>query len=160
MHIGVGLRAESNRVSGSGGHFSKARELAHPQLYWSREDGTKPAKLMEMFRVRQVKYLGEQDGPAERELKKQLSIVVSRKSTIYRAYLARVNYGQTNPEAVALCVRAERGPDDRQLAEDAGKIFASMFNVHEHLDVLFLKPQEEIELAKVCRPFFDREANQ
>jgi hypothetical protein len=113
---------------------------------------------MEMLRVRKVKYLGEQDGPAEREFKTQLSMLMSQNSKVSCAYLARVNYGRTNPEAMALCVRAEIGPDERRFAEDVGKLFASMFNVQEHLDVLFLKLDEEIELAKVCSPFFDGQA--
>jgi hypothetical protein len=118
-------------------------------------DSTRPAKPMDVFRVSRVKYLGEQDGPAEREFKGQLRMLLSRKSMIYRAYLARVAYGQTDREAVALCLRAETGSDDRLIAEEAVKIFASMFNVREQLDVLFLNPHEEIELAKVCRPFFN-----
>jgi len=119
-----------------------------------------PAKPMDVFRVRRVKYIGEQDGPAEREFKEELIGLLSHKSTIRRAYLARVSHGQTDPEGVALCLCTGIGPDDRLLVHQAGAIFASMFNAQEHLDVLFLKRHEEIELARVCRPFFDRETSQ
>jgi len=40
------------------------------------------------------------------------------------------------------------------VVEKIGKIFASMFGSHEHLDIIFLDGQQEHELAKVCSPFF------
>lgn len=56
--------------------------------------------------------------------------------------------------AVALCLRARFGPE-RSLAESGGRIFASMFGSHEHLDIIFLTEVQEAELATVCKPFFE-----
>ena len=109
-------------------------------------------KNPEEFQVPQLRFLGEQDGPPERELKCRLAEFFERDKTVNKAYLARVAYGAES-FAVALCLRAQLGPD-RGLAERVGKIFASMFGGHEHLDIIFLSEIQEAELASVCKPFF------
>ena len=106
----------------------------------------------EEFQVPQLRFLGEQDGPPERELKCALAQCFQNDQSVITAYLARVAYGGES-FAVALCLRAQLGPD-RGLAEKVGKIFASMFGGHEHLDIIFLNEMQEAELAKVCKPFF------
>jgi hypothetical protein len=55
---------------------------------------------------------------------------------------------------VALCVRGQPG-QNRMFAERVGRVFAAIFGSHEHLDVIWLTPEQEISLAKVCRPFYD-----
>jgi hypothetical protein len=52
-----------------------------------------------------------------------------------------------------LCLRTQFGPDPG-LAEKIGRIFASMFGVHENLDLLFLNDDQENALRKVAAPFF------
>ncbi len=106
----------------------------------------------EELQVPQLRFLGEQDGPPERELKCRLAEFFERDKTVNRAYLARVAYGAKS-FAVALCFRAQLGPD-RGLAGEVGKIFASIFGGHEHLDIIFLSELQEAELAIVCNPFF------
>jgi hypothetical protein len=106
----------------------------------------------EEFQVPQVRFLGEQDGAPERELKCRLSQFFQSDQSVTTAFLARVAYGGES-FAVALCLRAQLGPD-RGLAEKVGKIFASMFGGHEHLDIIFLSEMQEAELARICKPFF------
>lgn len=101
----------------------------------------------------QLHFLGEQDGPSERELKSRLVTFFEHEQNIKSAYLVRVAYGDQSPVVVALCLRAQSG-SDRGVAENAGKIFASMFGGHEHLDIIFLSDAQEAETAKVCQPFF------
>lgn len=98
-------------------------------------------------------FVSEQDGPPERELKGRLAELFQRDQSIKTAYLARLRYGDQSPVTVALCVRAQFG-FDHGVAEKAGRIFASMFGGHEHMDIVFLKDKQECELAKVCSPFF------
>jgi hypothetical protein len=108
----------------------------------------------QIIRVQRTSFLGEQDGPPERELKTKLVIFFDRARWIRDAYLARVAYdGDGGAVNVALCVRGEPG-QNRIFAEQVGKIFASIFGSHEHLDIIWLVPEQEAELAKVCRPFF------
>jgi SseB protein C-terminal domain len=109
-------------------------------------------KNPEEFRVPQLQFLGEQDGPPERELKFRLAQFFQSDQSVTTAYLARVAYGGES-FAVALCLRARFG-FDRGLAEELGKIFASIFGSHEHLDIIFLSEAQQSELAIVCKPFF------
>jgi hypothetical protein len=113
----------------------------------------KSGKAPELFHISRVTFLGEQDGPAERELESRLIELLRSELRISRAYLARVNYSDPAGDSVALCVRCAPPPCS-QIVERVGKIFASIFGAHEHLDVLFLEQNQEAELAKRCRPFF------
>lgn len=106
----------------------------------------------EEFQVPQLRFLGQQDGPPERELKCRLVQFFLSEETVNTAYLARVAY-TAESVSVALCLRARFGPD-RGLAQEVGRIFASMFGSHEHLDIIFLSDMQEAELAIVCKPFF------
>lgn len=55
---------------------------------------------------------------------------------------------------VALCIKNVRGPD-QDVMRAIGVVFAAVFNVREHLDILFLNDTEEAALARVCAPFFE-----
>lgn len=112
------------------------------------------SKNPEKFQLTELRFLGEQDGPPERELKFRLAQLFHSNKNVTTAYLARVSYG---PEsfAVALCLRARSGAD-RGLVEKVGKIFASMFGGHEHLDIIFVDEVQEAELASICTPFFPK----
>lgn len=104
------------------------------------------------MQVSEVKFFGEQDGVPERLLKGKLTQFFQCDKSVYRAYLARTNLeGQTS---VALCVKTQFGAD-RGLAEKIGAIFGTIFNAHEHLDIIFLSEQQESQLKRVCSTFFD-----
>lgn len=104
--------------------------------------------------VPQLRFIGEQDGLPERELKERLAEFFKHDQSVRAAYLARVSYGDPSPVSVALCLRTQFGADPG-MAEKIGRIFASMFGSHEHLDMVFLSPEQEAMLAKVCAPFFN-----
>ena len=109
-------------------------------------------KLMR-FAEQGVVFLGEQDGPPERDLKAKLSEFFVRNGTVHAAYLAIVQYPGSNAHHVAVCMKAT-AVDDPALAEEVGSAFRALFGGHEHLDILFLKGLQEVQLARVCRPFF------
>jgi len=113
----------------------------------------KSRKHPEEIQVPKIRFLGEQNGVPESELKSRLVEFFRRDQSVIKAYLARVAYDAQSPVAVALCLRTQFGRD-RGMAEKIGKIFASMFGGHEHLDIMFLGDEFESELAKVCPPFF------
>ena len=107
----------------------------------------------EQMRVQTVYFLGEQDGPAEQELKNKLGILFGQLRLVNIAYLAVVRYGDAVSPNVALCVRGQPG-QNRMFAERVGGVFAAIFGSHEHLDVIWLTPEQETSIAKVCRHFY------
>jgi hypothetical protein len=113
----------------------------------------KSKKHPQEIHVPKIRFVGEQDGVPERELKSCLVEFFQRDQSIVKAYLAQVAYSQQSPTAVALCLCSQFGPD-RGVAEKIGKLFGSMFGGHEHLDIIFLEDQQESDLAKVCPSFF------
>jgi hypothetical protein len=114
--------------------------------------------LTEVFcgvRPRKCAFVGEQDGPPEEELKNKLVILFGQLRLVNIAYLAVVRYGDAVSPNVALCVRGQPG-QNRMFAERVGRVFAAIFDSHEHLDVIWLTPEQEIILAKVCHPFYGK----
>jgi hypothetical protein len=103
------------------------------------------------IRVRKLEFVGEQDGRPEQLLKDRLTEFFERDKSVQRAYLAKITIG--NQAGVALCLRSQFGPD-RGLAEKIGAIFKTIFNAHEHLDIMFINPVQEGKLARACKPFF------
>jgi hypothetical protein len=103
--------------------------------------------------VTNIRFLGEQDGEPERLLKARLIDLLKQHNHIQRAYLARV--AAAEQANVALCLRSLTRAD-RNLVQEIGSIFAAIFVVHEHLDILFLNETQESALAAVCAPFYSR----
>jgi hypothetical protein len=107
------------------------------------------------FRVPQIRFLGEQDGPPERILKERLADFFRRHRSVNRAYLARVDFGEGKDATVVLGLRTGLDPD-KGIVETVGTIFASVFDAKKHLDIMFLTEHEEAELSGVCPPFFEQ----
>lgn len=112
-------------------------------------------KKSEEVRVREIRFLGEQDGPPERLLKEKLADFFRRDGSVSRAYLARVDFGEGKNASVVLGLRTQFGPD-KGMVEKVGAIFAFVFNAKEHLDIMFLTDGQEAQLTKACKPFFEQ----
>lgn len=110
-------------------------------------------KRYEELRVRRIDFITEQDGPPERELKGKLVALFNRAAWVRVAYLVRVTYEDNGPMHVALCVRGQPG-QNRVFGQRVGEIFASIFGSHEHIDVIWITPEQETALSRVCRPFY------
>jgi SseB protein C-terminal domain len=104
-----------------------------------------------------LRFLGEQDGPFERILKEKLANEFRYEPGIRKAYLARAEIGESRVTSVVLALLAV-GTEENRLVQRVGSIFATVFNVREHLDVVFLTPQYESQLTNVCTPFFERDS--
>ncbi len=115
---------------------------------------SKRPKHPKELHVSKMQFLGEQDGPPERDLKNKLTEFFQRDKSVKKAYLARTAYDEQSKPSVALCLRTEFGPD-RGLAEKVGKIFGIRFSDPEYMDIIFLTDEQESDLSKVCSPFFD-----
>lgn len=103
--------------------------------------------------MRKVNFLSEQDGTPERELKARLGRVFEANPGLWRAYLARIDYGDGGPQNVALCLIAASGLE-KENVEQVGSVFRSLFKTEERLDILFLRLQQEAELSLVCLPLY------
>jgi len=99
---------------------------------------------------RKIRFVGEQDGPPERDLK-ELLVPELVSSAVKRAYLVRVAYDDPSSQEVALCVR---GTESAALVRTVAAHFATVFGRETHLDILFLTEPQERELSRVCRPFY------
>jgi hypothetical protein len=103
--------------------------------------------------VRGIRFLGSQEGHSERRFMEAVAEIL--RGTVERAYLARVEYRDNAPSAVALCLRSTGSQES--LVESISAIFSRMFGREQHLDIMFLTEDQEHELACVCRPFFESE---
>lgn len=101
-----------------------------------------------------IVFTGEQDGPAESQLKAQLAQLFTTHPGVAEAYLARASIdGQTS---VVLAARAD-GIDEAALATQVGAVFATIFNARAHLDVLFLDAERQAQVRRVCPAFYRRD---
>jgi hypothetical protein len=107
----------------------------------------------ELHRVPKIRFLGEQDGNPERELKAKLCPVLRRRPLVDRAYLAQVAYAGVQEVAVALCIVGPVAPD---LAAEIGSEFRKQFATGVPLDILFISTEQDATLVQVCKPFFVR----
>jgi len=88
-------------------------------------------------------------------LKDKLSRLFAGYKNLLQAYLARVHYHEAKDESVCLCLSVSSG-GDKPLIEAIHSLFAQNFNRAVHLDILFLNPKQEEQLAAVCKPFYRR----
>ena len=113
----------------------------------------KPSRPPEVFTPLGITFIGEQAGPVEDDLKSRFREILSHTPTVQSAYLARLSVG--DPEyTVGLCIRSSVGKDDL-LRDRLARVFAELFRAEEHLDILFIRDDQEAELRKVCRAFYE-----
>jgi hypothetical protein len=108
---------------------------------------------MDVLPAGNIRFVGEQEGAVERELKDRLAKLFEVNKHVLRAYLANVDYQDVTPIGVALCLHSTTG-EDLDLVQQIRTIFAAMFNSDQHLDVLFLSQMQEERLKEVCSPFY------
>jgi hypothetical protein len=114
----------------------------------------KPCRPPETFTPQRTEFIGEQTGPVEDEIKARFCEVFDEVLTVQSAYLARLEYDDQPGHSVSLCIRSTSGID-ASLQKRLGEVFAAMFKSSEHLDILFLRADQEQQLKKVCRPFYE-----
>ena len=107
----------------------------------------------EVRRETRIEFLGEQDGANERILKQALAEEFKHHSPVQRAYLARVGFAPSAPTSVALCIASRTG-EDAALVNKILAIFARHAPKEVSLDILFLRAEQEPELAFVCEVFY------
>ena len=108
--------------------------------------------------VPRVEFIGEQDGENERELKARLEPLLARDPRIQRAYLARAGFEPAEATSVVLCLISSSG-DDSELLKQIDAVFRTLAPPNAFLDVAFLTEAREEDVARVCRPFYQRAAD-
>lgn len=103
----------------------------------------------------ELRFLGEQDGDAERILKEHLTTLLQKDERIWKAYLARVESSPQMAVNVTLCLRTVAGPLPT-VVDQVQHLFASLFRRQQSLDVLFLTPQQDRDIGNVCKAFYVR----
>ena len=105
--------------------------------------------------VPKVRFVCEQTGPVEAQLKERLSKIFGSGRLIRRAYLVRVAYKERgSATSVALALRTSTDRDEPGLVATVGATFASIFGPHEHLDILFVREDQEKAIRAVCSAFY------
>jgi len=104
------------------------------------------------IRPSSIGFLGEQDGPRERMLKSALVTFFQSEGIVQKAYLARLDIGEGH--TVGLCLKADPLPDE-SYPDRIGELFTRVMGPGGYLHVLFLVEKQEIELTRVCRPFYE-----
>ncbi len=105
--------------------------------------------------VKKIVFIREQGGTPERDFKSTIIESLRENKNVLSAYLAQVDYGNSNDFNIALCVRSNVS-NNSKLQKIIGKKFSLMFNTQEHLDIIFIREDQEIELQKICRPFYEK----
>jgi hypothetical protein len=103
--------------------------------------------------VKDLHFVGAQDGRPERLLKCELAAFFGSASSVTRAYLARAIYAGKQDVSVVLCLCAQ-GSDQAEIVDNVHKVFSLMFNGAEHLDIVFVTNEQEAQLKTRCAPFF------
>ena len=101
-----------------------------------------------------IYFCSEQDGKAEQDFKSELTTILLKEKMSIRAYLVQIKYHKNDKHCnVALCFRSGEGMSD-DILNQSTKLFKSMFNRNEYLDILFITQPQEVDLRKICCPFF------
>src|SRR5689334_3275620 len=108
--------------------------------------------VRDMFRPRapqersepRIEFLGEQDGPPERDFKSALTQILGRPRHPVRGYLARVGFQPDGERAVALCLAGFHEPDGT-LVQDVNATFWKMFGTFAALDIIFISGEQEAD---------------
>ena|SRR5580704_9485339 len=120
-------------------------------LLWLKK---KPQReLVTPVSVRSVRFLAEQDGPVERDLKARWLPILSASPQVKRAFLVRASYEGQSGEHVVL-VLCSSGGSDSDLIEALRVPYAAIFHRDCPLDTAFATPAQESQIEKVCLPFY------
>ena len=110
------------------------------------------------LRVGHVLYLGEQDGPAAQDLKRELADLFDRQFSVEEAYLVRVRMvvGSGAQDSVALCILGVAEPGRGECVDAVSRTFAGLFHSDQHLDILFPDHADVARLRETATPFYPR----
>ena len=99
-----------------------------------------------------LRFLGEQEGPVERQVKAAWAPILAASPNVNRAFLLRALYAdKTQHVVLALCAV---GQPDVDLVRALRVPYAAIFSSDCPLDMAFVNAAQESEVEKVCSPFY------
>lgn len=110
-------------------------------------------RLFQLHEIGSLRLLAEQDGHPERVLKSHLEPVLAGYTMISAAYLIRIEDLNSFSQGVALFVVTQSQLNET-FAAAVGEVFSSVFSAPAHMDIVSVTPDQEIELARVGKPFY------
>jgi hypothetical protein len=122
-------------------------------MRWLKRLLGKPA-LAEVHVEPDVQFLGEQDGPPERDVKARWTPILVQCPSVQRAYLPIITLDRSATYHPALCIRSSAG-DDPLLVDRLAAVFKERFAQSQMLDIMFVSAEQEEQLKRVCRPFYE-----
>lgn len=105
------------------------------------------------FHSARVLFLGEQNGPVERQLKSKLIEIFHQFPAVKAASLLRISTVEVPGISVAVAITGG-DKESQTLVPLIGNAFASLFHASEHLDILFPNPTQIAEIAKIAGNFY------
>jgi hypothetical protein len=114
--------------------------------------GTDHDPILEVH-VNSLRFVAEQDGAPERDLKTRWFPILAAHPEVIRAYLAVAEYEAQPGSNVVLCIRSD-DPPNMHFIDELRAPFAAIFSRDAHLDVAFVGDAKENEVTRVCRPFW------
>ncbi|HLX68221.1 MAG TPA: hypothetical protein VKV04_01220 [Verrucomicrobiae bacterium] len=114
-------------------------------------------KLSDVFTPTHLKFLGEQNDPADDKLKNFFRHIYSQAKSkiVRRAYLARISYGDPPMQTVVLCERQSESIEEVLLLGPSRHMFGEISRRGDFYDRMLICEEQERELRKVCHPFYE-----
>jgi hypothetical protein len=121
-------------------------------------------KLLSLFSRRKPKqhnvqklvFLTEQDENSEKNLKTEFSQLFGHHELVKEAYLALAQcFGAVYPN-LTLCLSGIQETDEKGMVSEIGEIVRKKFRKSPLMDIIFLTDFQEVEVRKVCKPFYTR----
>ena len=100
-----------------------------------------------------LRFVAEQDGEVERELKAKWAAIFAKSAGVTRAFLARTTSGGGGEPNVTLCI-CPRSAQADTLVQEVARPVRETLGSDQHLDIVFLSAAQEAEVSQVARPFF------
>ena len=112
-------------------------------------------ELPEIIVPSNLRFIGEQIGPAEDRFKASMSRLFAGLPPLFRrAYLARVSYGEFPVSSVVLCQRFIESIEHK-LQGASKHMFGEIHRTGDSYDTMLIGEDLEQDLRKVCKPFYE-----
>jgi hypothetical protein len=101
-----------------------------------------------------IRFIAEQNGQFENTVKERIAAALPEHAEVQRAYLVSALYPDATT-GVVLGV-ACNGPPSQAVLSDIQRAFAAVAPSNLSLDVMFLSPKQQTQVALVAKPFYIR----
>src|SRR5262249_54321373 len=102
-----------------------------------------------------LRFIGEQAGPTEDAFKLRMNRLFSVVPRVFRsAYLVKLSYGEPPIGSVVLCLRL-REDTEHEIRRGFKHMLGEIRRQGDSFDQMLIDEDQERELRKVCKPFYE-----